>query len=309
MYLPYLRGRQFELIALRELLEKDLLHDKIIPIVEPVKLTSSLNKTLSTYTEKATEIAVIHNPKVGSFHPSEGNRLTDNYYSIILNDNIIKTHIVNSASEDELNELVNNYNIDVSDIITVNSDPDHISTYNNVFSDETPRLNLIPDERTFRRQIRENKVILDDKLNKQPRNVDYTRNVDEFFSDDHLFYNEDGYDGFSDFSIVGKEYSESGFAPHAVVVHITYFDDDWNLRIYHFVSDSNEDFRDPAGKFYEALKKLTNWKSDKDISTFGLEEFEKHYQEGTYPGLGVVKKLSIMHHIELVGQFFEENNL
>ena len=37
MYFPYLRGRQFELIALRELLENDLIGDKIIPIIEPIK--------------------------------------------------------------------------------------------------------------------------------------------------------------------------------------------------------------------------------------------------------------------------------
>ena len=47
MYFPYLRGRQFELIALRELLEKRLIGDKIVPIIEPVKLTSTLVKTLN----------------------------------------------------------------------------------------------------------------------------------------------------------------------------------------------------------------------------------------------------------------------
>lgn len=44
MYFPFLRGRQFELIALRELLENDLLGNNIIPIIEPVKLSSSLLK-------------------------------------------------------------------------------------------------------------------------------------------------------------------------------------------------------------------------------------------------------------------------
>lgn len=46
MYFPFLRGRQFELIALRELLENDLLGNNIIPIIEPVKLSSSLLKTV-----------------------------------------------------------------------------------------------------------------------------------------------------------------------------------------------------------------------------------------------------------------------
>ncbi|MDD4049191.1 MAG: sce7725 family protein, partial [Clostridia bacterium] len=49
MYFLYLRGKQFELIAIRELLENSLLSDKIIPIVEPVKLSSTLIKTVQTF--------------------------------------------------------------------------------------------------------------------------------------------------------------------------------------------------------------------------------------------------------------------
>lgn len=44
MYFPYLRGRQFELIALRELLEGKRISEKVIPIIEPVKPSSTLLK-------------------------------------------------------------------------------------------------------------------------------------------------------------------------------------------------------------------------------------------------------------------------
>ncbi len=46
MYFPYLRGRQFELIALRELIDEGLIGDKIVPIIEPIKPTATLVKTL-----------------------------------------------------------------------------------------------------------------------------------------------------------------------------------------------------------------------------------------------------------------------
>ncbi|WP_153052429.1 sce7725 family protein, partial [Streptococcus suis] len=46
MYFPYLRGRQYELIALRELLENDTLSKRVVPIIEPVKLSSTLINTL-----------------------------------------------------------------------------------------------------------------------------------------------------------------------------------------------------------------------------------------------------------------------
>ena len=45
MYFPYLRGKQFELIAIRELAEMLAASGKIIPIIEPVKEVSSYKKT------------------------------------------------------------------------------------------------------------------------------------------------------------------------------------------------------------------------------------------------------------------------
>ena len=67
MYFPYLRGRQFELIALRELVEKGVLSSRITPIIEPVKLSSTLVKTIEAYGENSKQLAIITNPKVGSF--------------------------------------------------------------------------------------------------------------------------------------------------------------------------------------------------------------------------------------------------
>lgn len=39
MYFPYLRGRQYELIALRELINNDKLSEHVTPIIEPVKVS------------------------------------------------------------------------------------------------------------------------------------------------------------------------------------------------------------------------------------------------------------------------------
>ena len=46
MYFPYLRGRQNELLCLRELLETDRLYDSIIPIIEPVRCSSTFFMTI-----------------------------------------------------------------------------------------------------------------------------------------------------------------------------------------------------------------------------------------------------------------------
>lgn len=58
MYFPYLRGRQFELIALRELVEKGVLSSRITPIIEPVKLSSTLVKTIEAYGENSSLLSL-----------------------------------------------------------------------------------------------------------------------------------------------------------------------------------------------------------------------------------------------------------
>lgn len=306
MYLPYLRGRQFELIAIRELVENGLIGSKVIPVIEPIKPSSTLLKTINLFIENEQKIAIIHNPQVGSYNKALSNlsagSLKDNLINCFDNEAVIFSHILNINSRTELAGVEQRKD----DMLLILNDTDYISDYLSIFDGEAPQFALVPDESAFRRKIKKNKVLLKDRFTKQQRNADYYDLEDESYSEDHLYYKEDGYVGFSDFSIVGAEFSESGFAPYAVVIHIVYFDQEQSLRIKHFVSESNEDINDPAGKFYEALEKLIEWQSEVKLDTFGMKEFEKHYENGTYPGLGTVKKLSIMHHIELLNKFLEE---
>lgn len=119
---------------------------------------------------------------------------------------------------------------------TICTDKDAVSVYESYFAETDVKYNLIPYESGLRRKINKNRVLLADKFNKQDRNNDYIAADDEPFSEDHLYYLEDGYVGFSDYSVVGHEYSDTGFAPYAVAIHIVYFDTDNSLRVKHFVS-------------------------------------------------------------------------
>lgn len=88
-----------------------------------------------------------------------------------------------------------------------------------------------------------------------------------------------------------------------------YFDDEKNLRIRHFVSDNNSDIQNPAGKFYEAVKKLATWVEENNIThTQSIKVFLNHFNNQTYPGLGSVKKLSLMHHLELIGTYLDKED-
>ncbi len=312
MYFPYLRGRQFELIAIRELSEKGKLSNFIVPIIEPVKLSSTLSNTIQICNNNGNKIAIVVNPQVGSLlldaqKDKTGEKLVNLQNQIINSQNVIKVVIADKDATDKYTKLIAN-GVAPNDIMAIYFDKEFKNLYSDLFNNQT-LYNVIPYEPAFRK-IRGRRVMIADRFAdvKKERNNDYANKEDESFSEDHLYYDADGYDGFSDFSIVGKDYQETGFAPYAVAIHIVYFNDDDELRIHHFVSDSNDDISDPANKFYEAVSKLVEWNATMNLNTEGMRIFEELHNSGAYPGLGVVKKLSIMHHLELMGQYLEVHN-
>lgn len=306
MYFPYLRGRQFELLALRELLENNRISEKIIPIIEPIKPSSTLLKTLQVFSEKRRNIAVVLNPGVGDFMLEleklvrENAAVAKGIQTILCNDeNIIKAYIM---TDDIVTELKQNKEIEK--FMIINSKRDGLDLFLDVYDTTLPAYVLIPDDRAYRRTISDSKVLFEDCFQKKARNVDYVQELDEFFSDTHMYFKNENYIGFSDYSIVGKEFNESGFAPTAVAIHVVYFTDKGDLRIRHFVSDRTDGVEDTSGKFGEALEKLVYWCDEHQVKyTLGLNGFYECFNTGKYPGLGTVKKYSIMHHIELISDY------
>lgn len=313
MYFPFLRGRQYELLALRDLVAQNLIGDRVVPVIEPVKLSNTLIKTANEYLQQEHELAVILNPTVGSFttnmldddEGSSNKANIEDFLHIFDNRSIIKSIIMQPNTVSVLDNWLK-HGVQEKDLLVVNTSHDHLDAYSRIFDDSHPRYTLIPDESAFRRRAH-NRVILSDKFSKQSRNSDYKYAEDEFFSEDHLFYKDDQFIGFSDYSVIGSDYQESGFAPYAVAIHIVYFAENKSLRIKHFVSDSNDDISNPAKKFYEAVAKLYSWyQSTPMYHTKGLETLISHYHDQSYPGLGVVKKLSVMHHLELMSNYLSK---
>src|SRR5699024_6228297 len=249
---------------------------------------------------------------------------------------IITAHIMNSNSITELSNLGEQ----LSEIAIINKTPEFLKEYLSLFEENAPKYGFIIDHSRMRRNIKNNKVLFEDRFITEERNADY-KNRDKFFSDDHLYYQDENFKGFSAYSIVGDTFNESGFAPYAVAIHIVYFDIEdtvrvkilvvgtftgaWcglyavpihivyfekedALRVKSFVSDSNDDIRDPANKYYEALHYLVNCPIVQKMESYALNEFRKHFKEGSYPGLGTVKKLTIMHHLELMSKHLDNEN-
>lgn len=308
MYYPLLRGRQNELLAIKELLKNSKLSKKIVPVIEPVKLSATIVNTVEDFCEANHSLVLIRNPQVGSLN-SDAKNPKNARYKERLKELLAKTPscVIRGLYVDRMTpETIIRYkqkNVPTDGVVAICLDPDQIKFYQQAFSDYEVKT-MLPYAPAFRRFTGE-KILTENKFNKKARNAEYSDVDDEFFSDDHLFYLDDGYIGFSDYTIIGDEYTDSGFAPYAVAIHIVYFDKDNSLRVHHFVSDNNDDISDPAGKFYEALSKLHDWNKTYKLDTMAMQQFEKIYSEQSYPGLGVIKKLSIMHHLELMSRFMD----
>lgn len=309
MYFPYLRGRQFELLALKELVENNLLCNKIIPIIEPVKASTTFYNTIATFKKKGSNLAIIINPKVGTYYTDlTGYKKKDLLISAINDKSIIQAIILDSNIAENINKLKNNGKV-IPNSIIISNEIKYLPFYQNAAVTLSPLYDIILDDAAFRRTMRElghkNKVMLRDPFPKKLRNADYPENENILLSADHRYFEEDGYIGYSDYSIVGNDYSDSGYAPHAIVLHITYLDSEQNLMLRHFKSKTNSDPSDPANKFGEALESFIEWDSTMNLQTRAAKLLHTMYNEGAYPGLGTIKKICIMQHLETMNEYFK----
>lgn len=307
MYFPYLRGKQFELIALREL--NNLIAQntaKISPIIEPVKNSSTLTRALTDFKTKNINFNVIVNPQVGDLVNSVKEILNILHSSLSdYNNYQIAVITQENTKHKKIIELIKESQISVNGISLIHfSVIDNISEIVAEYEKLFPVINNIIDfNKTSRRYYRnfnpKTIVGLDDPFAAQQKNADYLPIEDSSFTEEHLFYAQDGFKGFADYLTIGDNYSESGMLPFAVAIHLSY-EDSKKIRVKHFVSDSNDDRSDIAGKFAEALAKLIEWCLAHSQNSLAITEFQELHNTGHFPGLGSIKKLSIMHHIELV---------
>lgn len=142
-------------------------------------------------------------------------------------------------------------------------------------------------------------VLVEDPFVQRDKNADYPE--DEYFSETYREYAEAGFVGFADYLTIGRRLKK-GHAPHAIALHLSYLTDEGEVRVRHFVSDRKETPNDPGGKFLEAARKLVAW-ADANPGMVSYSTAIAPYREwirmGEFHGLGVPKRLSVQHHLEL----------
>jgi hypothetical protein len=316
MYFPYFRGKQYELITIRE--TAGILSDAgFVPIIAPVREQfRGLHKTLEAICEKGGQAVLIINPEHGELShdgSSIGAMLDsefDGHENLLVG--VRLDNSVTSAGARELCAQANGRPLalihagfkDANDFAENLGDFPNIATH--IFlEDDCGKL--------YQKKFKADgvkRVLIRDGFERR-RNRDHPDA--EFFSDLHITYEDEGMDGFGDFLIVGDDFSESGGPAYTIAIHLTYIDDeqDGAMFVRHFLSDRQDTPKDPGGKFVEALTKLvafldgpSGWKV---YDTSAVREFRGLLERAHYPGLGYVKKLSMKHHIETLAQYFGQN--
>lgn len=313
MYYPYFRGKQNELITIRNNAPL-MARANFVPIIEPVKETlNGLKRALDAVVEAGGKAVVIINPFHGDYS-ANGDSLTNLLAEHFEGEDGISAGIL-LTSEISLEEATSccdrheNHNLTL--IHAGFSNAKGLSAalgekLKNIthcfFAEDAGKLY----QKHFFAATR--KILIKDGFKKR-KNREHPD--EEFFSDLHATFPMEGMQGFGDFLIVGDEYSESGGPAYAVAIHLTFIDDEQDdaMFIYHFISDRQDTPQDPAGKFLEALNKLIDKADEADskiLPTTALTEFRDFHARKHFPGLGYVKKLSMQHHIEVLADFFQD---
>ncbi len=310
MYFPYFRGKQFELITIRETAAL-LAKAGFVPIIEPVRESlSGLDRTLQAIAEVGGRAIVVVNPDYGD-HQADGFEIQALLQGRFGGSPAVAAGILlhSRMTVDNAREYFNVHQAQSPTLVHAGfTDPKGLA---HALADELPQLrNVFIDDKArmlYRRHFdSRDRVLIRDGFRRQ-RNADYPEL--EEFSDLHATYRDLGMTGFGDFLIVGDEYSESGGPAYAVAIHITFIDprQDDAMFVYHFISDTRDTPTDPAGKFGQALNKLVKKLDRGDsqiLETRAIAEFRDFHARRHFPGLGYVKKLSMRHHIETLASYF-----
>ena len=310
MYFPYLRGKQYELLALKELASLLGGQQHVTPIIEPVRpaIGSGLDRCLLALMDAAVDFVLVLNPSVGELRSSDVSPDLSNYLAQQERSATWNLGLLVDESAD-VDALVASYRA------AIRPQQQRLTLIHRGIAKGLDRLPALTsdlrrnfdviDDRWRRRYFREllvssDGVTLRDGFPGEERNSAYLARDESVFSDDHLFYAEESWYGFSDYVTVGEPYSDGGFTPRAVSIHWTYeLQPGGPVMVRHFTSESNGDTSNVGGKFLEAVGKLVAFLNAHDVHTQASEVMRAHAANSTYPGLGIVKKLSIQNHLEL----------
>lgn len=308
MYAPYLRGKQFELLAIKEMAGDLARSGRVRPVIEPVREPNgALLRCLQELSRADVDHTVVLNPTVGDLRDdaTAAMRIIDlvrnahagarpSALGLILAPEAEAGRAMQAARSAGLQD----WNVDLIHQSPL-AENDHFMTF---AGSQRFRLHLVDEKSRLRRYKTvfrgASAVKLSDPFQARDTNLAYVDQTESYFSDEYLYFEEDGFVGFSDYLTIGRRFTDGGSLPRAVVIHLSHISPDDNaVYVRHFSSDSNSDTSDPARKFGEAVAKLIEFVDLSGISNPAVEAFRSYFEAQAFPGLGMIKKLSMQNHL------------
>lgn len=279
-YYPYFRGKQFDLLALKTLALAGRLSEEITPIIEPVKNSASLKGLVKEFQRLDQSFLLVDNPQAGDF-------LTETGYQALEELPVAKAHIMDQNALTDGKSQV---------LIVQNALPILRETGVQTFQQPV----VVPQEFRVLEKLQAPKILSEDPFTRI-RNSGYQELADEFFTDSYRTFSRRGFVGYSDFSLDSRIYYEQTYPSKTMVLHLVYPVKE-GLRIRHYTSgEEPEALRD---KFLAIMAEV---RSDLDLLsggevTLGLTLLLENLAAGKFPGMGVMRKASLMHHLEIMGR-------
>jgi len=256
MYHPFFRGKQFELIAIRETANL-MAASGFVPIIEPVReALSGLNRALNAICDANGRAVVIVNPYHGD-HSEDGESI-----SSLLNDGYLDKEGITAGIL-----LKEDMSLDAA-YECYEEHKDHSPTFIHAgFTEPKALADKLGDDLKISQHVfferhcgklywkhfkGSTRILLRDGFQRR-KNADYP--PIEKFSDLHVTFEEEAMNGFGDFLMVGDDFVEGGGPAYAVAIHLTFIDPtkDDVMYVNHFVSTTKDTPTDPAGKFGQAI--------------------------------------------------------
>jgi hypothetical protein len=313
MYYPYLRARQFELIALRELSIEGATQGCICPILEPVKESySNLNLAYTIFQQYEQGAYLVVNSLLGEL-AGDNNQYLE--YLAGLNQITFLPAFHYNKNAEYIRSSIEQFNLNNCMVICQNDLSFEDEDFKNLIKlSQISAINVADPKRNrsidrFLKGLKKTYIRLDDLFEKQLKNSSFLDIEQHRFSEEHLYFEEEGFNGFSDYTVLPSEYTEGGSTPRAVVIHLTYLNGESQIWIRHFTSVSNDSIANVQGKFAEAAEKAVTFCREHNLTNSAIQELEDFFDKEHYPGLGIVKKISIKNHLLIVGQYLRTKNI
>ena len=307
MYYPYLRGRQNELLAVRGFSETlSGAAPKVSPVIEPVRSDfGGLKRMLKSIEGTGMQCTVILNPEYGDLKGKGYINLSDIAGDLASATSCCRpAYIVNDIGKIKKDIEGKGY----SEVVLIA--PKGVSVDDDAFNKLVSLLNVSkvitsPSSRSIIREAKETGkeiIELEEKFIAQSNNAGYAETCDEEFTQECFFFDENRmFNGFSDYTVLPNEFREGGMLPKVVAIHLTYQKSKDKVNVRHFCSTIEADYKSNVqGKFAEAAADAVAFFNDRAERGAAIQALSDCVEEHKYPGLGVIKKWSVLHHMELM---------